>query len=373
MAPIRVSPQYLPIFPTRSLTRDTITSDPSTIGTSPSPFAVRRTGAADRRPFSPGSRRMAPRGYLTRNAARLSNAADVFSRRRSAARRGSTHRRCRRGEGDARDGPVRGNRRRRHGTRAHSQPRTPRRGDGRGGGGPVRAVANRPPCASPGQTPSPVRTTASCSPTPRSTRSSSRPRTTRTAVVLEDALATDKAILVEKPLCTTVEDCRRMEAAARRGGEPRLGGDGVPVHAGRSRASSRRCARAPSGGCACSTSANTAGRSSPRSATGTGSPATPAAPWSRSAATSSISCGSSPATSPCGSTPPAPRTSTTSTNAIAARFPDLIDNAFVIVDFAGGGRGPSSTFACSGGVAAEQEIVATGDAGRAACTIPRPN
>ena len=38
------------------------------------------------------------------------------------------------------------------------------------------------------------------------------------AAVLKDALATDKAILVEKPLCTTVEDCRRMEETARRRG-----------------------------------------------------------------------------------------------------------------------------------------------------------
>ena len=38
------------------------------------------------------------------------------------------------------------------------------------------------------------------------------------AATLEDALPADKAILVEKPHCTTVEDCRRMEATARRGG-----------------------------------------------------------------------------------------------------------------------------------------------------------
>ena len=36
--------------------------------------------------------------------------------------------------------------------------------------------------------------------------------------VLGHALGTGKAILVEKPLCTTVEDCRRVETAARRSG-----------------------------------------------------------------------------------------------------------------------------------------------------------
>ena len=34
------------------------------------------------------------------------------------------------------------------------------------------------------------------------------------AAVLADALATDKHVLIEKPLCTTVDDCRRVEEAA---------------------------------------------------------------------------------------------------------------------------------------------------------------
>ena len=34
------------------------------------------------------------------------------------------------------------------------------------------------------------------------------------AAVLADALATDKHVLIEKPLCTTVDDCKRVEEAA---------------------------------------------------------------------------------------------------------------------------------------------------------------
>ncbi|MCB2053448.1 MAG: Gfo/Idh/MocA family oxidoreductase, partial [Geminicoccaceae bacterium] len=36
------------------------------------------------------------------------------------------------------------------------------------------------------------------------------------AAVLDDVLATDLPVLVEKPLCTTIEDCRRIEALAAR-------------------------------------------------------------------------------------------------------------------------------------------------------------
>ncbi len=34
------------------------------------------------------------------------------------------------------------------------------------------------------------------------------------AAVLADALATDKHVLIEKPLCTTVDDCKRVVDAA---------------------------------------------------------------------------------------------------------------------------------------------------------------
>lgn len=50
--------------------------------------------------------------------------------------------------------------------------------------------------------------------------------------------------------------------------------------------------------------------------------------------------------------------------------PDIIDNAFVIVDFAGGERALLDLCMFGEASPAEQEIVATGDAGRAACTVP---
>ena len=50
--------------------------------------------------------------------------------------------------------------------------------------------------------------------------------------------------------------------------------------------------------------------------------------------------------------------------------PDVIDNAFVIVDFAGGARALLDLCMFGEASPAEQEIVATGDEGRAACTVP---
>ena len=50
--------------------------------------------------------------------------------------------------------------------------------------------------------------------------------------------------------------------------------------------------------------------------------------------------------------------------------PDIIDNAFVTVDFADGSRALLDLCMFGEASPAEQEIVATGDVGRAACSIP---
>jgi predicted dehydrogenase len=99
--------------------------------------------------------------------------------------------------------------------------------------------------------------------------------------VLQDVFRTRKHVLVEKPLCTTVEDSLRVvEQAEKHPGVVWVGMEYryMPPVA--------RTA-APSDASACSPSGSTASPSCRRSATGTASAATPAAPWSRSAATSS--------------------------------------------------------------------------------------
>ena len=189
------------------------------------------------------------------------------------------------------------------------------------------------------------------------------------AVVLEDALATDKAILVEKPLCTTVEDCRRMEAAARQGGNlvwvgmeyrymPPVSRLVETVHAGaigRLRMLHIREHRWPF---------------LPK-----------VGDWNRFA----HNTGGTLVEKCCHFfdlmrliTRDEPvrvyASGAQDVNHLDERYcgavPDLIDNAFVVVDFAGGGRALLDLCMFGEASPAEQEIVATGDAGRAACTIP---
>ena len=189
------------------------------------------------------------------------------------------------------------------------------------------------------------------------------------AAVLEDALATDKAILVEKPLCTTVEDCRRMEETARRRGNlvwvgmeyrymPPVSRLVEAVHTGavgRLRmlhVREHRWPFLPKVGHWNRFARNTGGtlvekcchffdlmrlitRDEPVRVYASGAQ---------------------------------------DVNHLDERYcgaaPDIIDNAFVIVDFAGGERALLDLCMFGEASPAEQEIVATGDAGRAACTVP---
>ena len=189
------------------------------------------------------------------------------------------------------------------------------------------------------------------------------------ADILGDALRTDKAILVEKPLCTTVEDCRRMEAAARRSGsfvwvgmeyrymppvarlveEVRAGG------AGRLRMLHIREHRWPF---------------LPK-----------VGDWNRFARNT----GGTMVEKCCHFfdlmrliTDDEPvrvyGSGAQDANHLDERYhgavPDIIDNAFVTVDFAGGGRALLDLCMFGEASPAEQEIVATGDAGRVACAVP---
>ena len=190
------------------------------------------------------------------------------------------------------------------------------------------------------------------------------------AEVLGDALGTGKAILVEKPLCTTVEDCRRMEeAAARRPGGlvwvgmeyrymPPVARLVEAVHgggAGRLRMLHVREHRRPflsKVGHWNRFARNTGGtlvekcchffdlmrlivRDEPVRVYGSGAQ---------------------------------------DVNHLDERYggetPDVIDNAFVVVDFAGGCRALLDLCMFGEAAPAEQEIAATGDAGRIACTVP---
>jgi predicted dehydrogenase len=99
--------------------------------------------------------------------------------------------------------------------------------------------------------------------------------------ILEDALRTDKHVLVEKPLCTTVEDCRRVVDLAR-------------DHAGVVWVAMEYRYMPPVARLIEEVRAGTAGRLRMLAirehrwwATGTASPGTPAGRWWRSAATSS--------------------------------------------------------------------------------------
>ncbi len=189
------------------------------------------------------------------------------------------------------------------------------------------------------------------------------------AAVLENALATDKAILVEKPLCTTVADCRRMEAVARRHGRFVWVGmeyrymppvarlvDAVRTGAvGRLRMLHVREHRWPF---------------LPK-----------VGDWNRFARNT----GGTLVEKCChffdlmrlitGDEPVRVYASgAQDVNHLDERYsggvPDIIDNAFVIVDFAGGCRALLDLCMFGEASPAEQEIVATGDAGRAACTVP---
>ena len=54
------------------------------------------------------------------------------------------------------------------------------------------------------------------------------------------------------------------------------------------------------------------------------------------------------------------------------RTPDMIDSAYALVDFAGGARAMLELCMFAEGATFQEEITATGDAGRAACYVPGP-
>lgn len=187
--------------------------------------------------------------------------------------------------------------------------------------------------------------------------------------VLGHTLRTGKAILVEKPLCTTVEDCRRMEAAARRSGS--LVWVGMEY---RYMPPVTRLVEAVRGGAV--------GRLRMLHVREHRRPfLVKVGDWNRFA----CNTGGTMVEKCChffdlmrliaGDEPVRLYGSgAQDVNHLDERYdgrvPDILDNAFVIVDFAGGCRAVLDLCMFGEASPAEEEIVATGDAGRAACTIP---
>lgn len=189
------------------------------------------------------------------------------------------------------------------------------------------------------------------------------------AEILEDALAAGKAILVEKPLCTTVEDCRRVEAAARRSGN--LVWVGMEY---RYMPPIARLIQAVREGAA--------GRLRMLHVREHRRPFLPkVGNWNRFA----CNTGGTMVEKCChffdlmrfivGREPVRVYASgAQDVNHLDERYggaaPDVIDNAFVVVDFEGGCRALLDLCMFGEAAPAEEEIAATGDAGRVACTVP---
>ena len=187
--------------------------------------------------------------------------------------------------------------------------------------------------------------------------------------VLGHVLETGKAILVEKPLCTTVEDCRRVETAARRSGS--LVWVGMEY---RYMPPVTRLVEAVHGGAV--------GRLRMLHVREHRHPfLVKVGDWNRFARNTGgtmvekcchffdlmrLIAGDEPVR--------VYGSGAQDVNHLDERYdgaaPDIIDNAFVIVDFAGGCRAMLDLCMFGEASLAEEEIVATGDTGRAACTIP---
>ena len=190
------------------------------------------------------------------------------------------------------------------------------------------------------------------------------------AAVLAAAFDSDAAILVEKPLCTTVSDCRRIEAAAARR-------NGRFVWVGMEYRYMPPVARLVE-----AVRAGAVGRLRMLHIREHRGPFLPkVGDWNRFARNT----GGTMVEKCChffdlmrlivGAEPVRIYASgAQDVNHLDERYggevPDIIDNAFVTVDFADGCRALLDLCMFGEASPAEQEIVATGDAGRAACSVP---
>ena len=192
--------------------------------------------------------------------------------------------------------------------------------------------------------------------------------------VLEDAFASGKHLLVEKPLCTTVEDSLRRGSRHAEKHTPAWSGWGWNT------ATCRPVARlidesVRGGGRPArrwSRSASTAFRSCPRSAIGTASTRNTGGTLVEKCChffdlMNLIAVGSEARNA---STPRARM----DVNHLDERYdgerPDILDNAYVIVDFANGVRALLDLCMFAEGSRNQEEVVATGDRGKLECFVP---
>ena len=100
--------------------------------------------------------------------------------------------------------------------------------------------------------------------------------------------------------------------------------------------------------------------------------AAPAAPSSRNAATSSTSCASSSPTSRCASLHRAAPDVNHKDERYDGAVPDILDNAYVIVDFRSGARAMLDLCMFAEGSYWQEIVAATGERARVECFVPGP-
>lgn len=187
--------------------------------------------------------------------------------------------------------------------------------------------------------------------------------------ILEDALRTDKHVLVEKPLCTTVADCRRVAELAR-------------AHAGVAWVAMEYRYMPPVARLIAEVRAGTVGRLRMLAIREHRFPfLTKVGDWNRFARNTGGTlvekcCHFFDLMNLITSARPLRVYASGAQDvnhldeSYEGEVPDILDNAFVVVDFEGGCRGLLDLCMFAEGSRNEQEIAATGDEGKIECFVP---